>query len=93
MNDVIAHAKQGRLVLGICNGAQILAESVLCRGIHHQCLPEVHLQERAPAHRDHGFAVYVPVPERRCNQDPIAHKEGGMWLRKTCCVSSIAQDG
>lgn len=33
MNDVIAHATQGRLVLGICNGAQILAESGLIPGV------------------------------------------------------------
>ena len=33
MNDVIAHAKRGRLVLGICNGAQILAESGLVPGV------------------------------------------------------------
>jgi phosphoribosylformylglycinamidine synthase subunit PurQ / glutaminase len=33
MNDVIAHAKRGHLVLGICNGAQILAESGLVPGV------------------------------------------------------------
>jgi len=33
MKDVIAHAQKGRLVLGICNGAQILAESGLVPGV------------------------------------------------------------
>ena len=33
MKDVIAYARQGRLVLGICNGAQILAESGLVPGV------------------------------------------------------------
>jgi len=33
MKDVIAHAEKGRLVLGICNGAQILAESGLVPGV------------------------------------------------------------
>jgi len=33
MNDVIAHAERGSLVLGICNGAQILAESGLVPGV------------------------------------------------------------
>jgi phosphoribosylformylglycinamidine synthase subunit PurQ / glutaminase len=33
MNDVITHAKRGGLVLGICNGAQILAESGLVPGV------------------------------------------------------------
>ena len=33
MNDVINHAKKGRLILGICNGFQILIESGLLPGI------------------------------------------------------------
>ncbi len=33
MNDVIRHARAGRLVLGICNGAQIAAESGLVPGV------------------------------------------------------------
>ncbi|NTV00932.1 MAG: phosphoribosylformylglycinamidine synthase I, partial [Methanoregulaceae archaeon] len=33
MKDVIAHAGKGRLVLGLCNGAQILAESGLVPGV------------------------------------------------------------
>ena len=33
MNDVRRHAKDGRLVLGICNGAQICAESGLVPGV------------------------------------------------------------
>lgn len=33
MQDVAAHAQAGRLVLGICNGAQILAETGLVPGV------------------------------------------------------------
>jgi len=33
MVDVVAHAQAGKLVLGICNGAQILAESGLVPGV------------------------------------------------------------
>jgi phosphoribosylformylglycinamidine synthase I len=33
MQEVIAHAREGKLVLGICNGAQILAESGLIPGV------------------------------------------------------------
>jgi phosphoribosylformylglycinamidine synthase len=33
MKDIIAHVREGRLVLGICNGAQILAESGLVPGV------------------------------------------------------------
>jgi len=32
MTDIISHARSGRLVLGICNGAQILAEAGLVPG-------------------------------------------------------------
>ena len=95
MNDVIAHAKRGHLVLGICNGAQILAESGLVPGVFTiNAYPKficrsVHLRVET-----HGFAVYVPVPERRRNQDP--HRPQG---REVCgpgrpAVSdSMVQDG
>jgi phosphoribosylformylglycinamidine synthase I len=33
MQDVVVHAREGKLVLGICNGAQILAESGLVPGV------------------------------------------------------------
>jgi phosphoribosylformylglycinamidine synthase len=33
MGDVVKHAESGKLVLGICNGAQILAESGLVPGV------------------------------------------------------------
>ncbi|MBA1338432.1 MAG: phosphoribosylformylglycinamidine synthase [Pelagibacterales bacterium] len=33
INDIIKHAKEGRLVLGICNGFQILSETGLLPGV------------------------------------------------------------
>jgi phosphoribosylformylglycinamidine synthase I len=33
MQEVVAHSREGKLVLGICNGAQILAESGLVPGV------------------------------------------------------------
>jgi phosphoribosylformylglycinamidine synthase I len=77
MEEVIAHARAGRLVLGICNGAQICAESGLVPGVFtinaypkFICRPTFLRveQTRSPftgEYRDHEVI-----------QVPIAHKEG-----------------
>jgi phosphoribosylformylglycinamidine synthase I len=77
MNDVIAHAKRGRLVLGICNGAQILAESGLVPGVFTiNAYPKficrsVHLRVETT---DSPFtSLYQKGDVIRI---PIAHKEG-----------------
>jgi phosphoribosylformylglycinamidine synthase I len=77
MNDVIAHAKRGRLVLGICNGAQILAESGLVPGVFTiNAYPKficrsVHLRVETT---DSPFtSLYRKGDVIRI---PIAHKEG-----------------
>jgi phosphoribosylformylglycinamidine synthase subunit PurQ / glutaminase len=77
MNDVISHANQGRLVLGICNGAQILAESGLVPGVFTiNAYPKficrsVHLRVET---RDSPFtSLYRKGDVIRI---PIAHKEG-----------------
>jgi phosphoribosylformylglycinamidine synthase subunit PurQ / glutaminase len=77
MKEVIAHAKQGRLVLGICNGAQILAESGLVPGVFtSNAYPKficrnVHLRVET---------MDSPFTSLYRNGDviriPIAHKEG-----------------
>ncbi len=77
MNDVIAHAKRGHLVLGICNGAQILAESGLVPGVFTiNAYPKficrsVHLRVETT---DSPFtSLYRKGDVIRI---PIAHKEG-----------------
>jgi phosphoribosylformylglycinamidine synthase I len=77
MNEVIAHAQQGRLVLGICNGAQILAESGLVPGVFTiNAYPKficrsVHLRVE---NADSPFtSLYRKGDVIRI---PIAHKEG-----------------
>jgi phosphoribosylformylglycinamidine synthase len=77
MEDVIRHAMNGKLVLGICNGAQILAESGLVPGVFTTnaypkfiCKP-VHLRVENAA---------SPFTSAYRNGDviriPIAHAEG-----------------
>jgi len=77
MQDVIAHARSGRLVLGICNGAQILAETGLVPGVFSiNTYPKficksVHLRVET---------TQSPFTSRYRQADviriPIAHKEG-----------------
>lgn len=77
MQDVNAHARAGRLVLGICNGAQICAESGLIPGVFTVnaypkfiCRPAMLRVEQT----DSPFTL-----EFRKNEVirmPIAHKEG-----------------
>jgi len=77
MKEVIAHAEKGGLVLGICNGAQILAESGLVPGVFTiNAYPKficrsVQLRVETP---DSPFtSLYKKGDVIRI---PIAHKEG-----------------
>jgi phosphoribosylformylglycinamidine synthase len=77
MKDIIAHARKGRLVLGICNGAQILAESGLVPGVFTvNAYPKficrsVHLRVETT---DSPFTSLYRKGE--VIRIPIAHKEG-----------------
>src|SRR5512136_2171247 len=77
MKDIIAHVREGRLVLGICNGAQILAESGLVPGVFTiNAYPkficrDVHLRVDQPA--TPFTSLYRKGEVIRI---PIAHKEG-----------------
>ncbi len=77
MTDVIRHANAGKLVLGICNGAQILDESGLIPGMFtinaypkFICRP-VHLRVEST---DSPFTSFFRKGE--VIRIPIAHKEG-----------------
>lgn len=77
MTDVVRHAKAGKLVLGICNGAQILDESGLIPGMFtinaypkFICRP-VHLRVEST---DSPFTSLFRKGE--VIRIPIAHKEG-----------------
>jgi phosphoribosylformylglycinamidine synthase len=77
MADITAHARRGGLVLGICNGAQILAEAGLVPGTFTQnaypkfICREVHLrveQEKTPFTALYRRGEVIRIP--------IAHAEG-----------------
>ncbi len=80
MHDVIAHAKRGGYVVGICNGFQVLTEAQLLPGallrnanLHFVCR-SVHLQIANP---DTGFTCAYgsgAVP-----QIPVAHHDGNYF--------------
>jgi phosphoribosylformylglycinamidine synthase I len=77
MREIIAHSKSGKLVLGICNGAQILAESGLIPGVFTiNAYPtficrHVHLRVDQPA--SPFTSLYQQGEVIRI---PIAHAEG-----------------
>ena len=77
MDEIVSHAKRGGLVLGICNGAQILAESGLVPGTFStNAYPEficrkVYLRVEKS---DSPFTSLYRIGE--VIRIPIAHKEG-----------------
>jgi len=81
MRDVIAHAKRGGLVLGICNGFQVLCETGLLpgalrinRGLRFIC-EDVWLRVER---RDTAFTSAIPD---RAVRFPIAHREGNYFAK------------
>ncbi len=77
MQEVVALAESGKLVLGICNGAQILAETGLVPGVFTQnaypkfiCRPQLLRVENADSPFTNRFSVGEIV------RIPIAHHDG-----------------
>lgn len=77
MNSIISHAKQGKYVLGICNGFQVLTEVGLLpgalirnRGLHFIC-------DRVPVKIERNDTIWTKdyQPEQVITL-PIAHGEG-----------------
>ena len=87
MRDVIAKAKAGVPVLGICNGFQILCESGLLPGVlranHHgrfNCLEAGLVVER-----DSPWAGHRPVGETI--RIPVKHGEGAWYVPGSVAIS------
>ncbi len=81
MGAVRAHAERGGLVLGICNGFQVLTEAGLLPGVlrRNATLRFEHRWVRlAVERRDTPFTFRVPVSLTL--RMPIAHGEGNYWL-------------
>jgi phosphoribosylformylglycinamidine synthase I len=84
MGAVRAHAERGGLVLGICNGFQVLTEAGLLPGVlrrnatlrfeHHW----VTLSVMNPEYRSTPFTWKVPAGKTL--RMPVAHGEGNYWL-------------
>ena len=76
MNSIIEHTKQGKYVLGICNGFQILTEVGLLpgalirnRGLHFIC-------DRAPIKVERNDLIWTKDYHAQVITLPIAHGEG-----------------
>ncbi len=88
MKSVIAEAKQGKPVLGICNGFQILCEAQLLpgalvrnRSLHFIC-EHVRVRVESTSHALH--AGLAPRPVLRI---PIAHGEGNYVADARACAA------
>ncbi len=81
MAAVREHAERGGLVLGICNGFQVLTEAGLLPGVlrRNQTLRFEHGWVTLEVERrDTRFTQLVPAQQRL--RMPIAHGEGAYWL-------------
>ena len=81
MGAVADHARRGGLVLGICNGFQVLAEAGLVPGalLRNASLRFEHRWVRlAVERRDTPFTA--AIPEGRQLRMPVAHGEGNFFL-------------
>lgn len=76
MNNVIEHAKQGKYILGICNGFQILTEVGLLPGalirnrkLHFIC-------DRVPVRVERNDLLWTENYQKQVLTLPVAHGEG-----------------
>jgi phosphoribosylformylglycinamidine synthase I len=77
MNDVIRHADAGGLVIGICNGAQIAAESRLVPGVFTINEYPKFICEKAYLKVENNTSPFTSLYEEgEVISIPIAHKEG-----------------
>jgi len=77
MNDIIDHAKKGKLVLGICNGAQICAESGLVPGTFTTNISNLFICKRVSLKVKNNKSPFTKnFNAGEVISLPIAHKEG-----------------
>ena len=93
MDAVRAHAARGGLVLGICNGFQILCEAGLLPGA---LMRNASLQLRLPrcstcASRPPTRRSRAPTPRARSSDVPIAHGEGNYFADADTLARSRAR--
>jgi len=93
MRAVAAYAADGGLVLGICNGFQVLAEAGLLPGalLRNRSLRFVCRDVTIRAERADTFLTHA-VPERRALRMPVAHGEGCYYADKAT-LDDLERDG
>ncbi len=81
MNEVIAHANRGGMVLGICNGFQILTECGLLPGalMMNKSLQFICQHQFIRVESDSTLYTYG-LPKGKVLDIPIAHKEGNFFI-------------
>ena len=94
MQSVAKFAKNGGLVLGICNGFQILCEAGLLTGrADAERQPELHLQTDVSANRDQStLPLPTGSPKGSCLQMPIGHMEGNYFCDAETLTALKAED-
>ncbi|GAA4405528.1 phosphoribosylformylglycinamidine synthase subunit PurQ [Nibrella viscosa] len=76
MNEVIAHAKRGGYLMGICNGFQILAEAHLVPGVLLRNTNQRYICKNVHLLPQSKKALLTAGLEERAYKIPIAHGEG-----------------
>jgi len=106
MGNVVKAANEGKPVLGICNGCQVLAESGLVPDLKQEQQIEMALAPNQKEGRSHGFVCdWVFVTPKRPEQNlftrlfsasdtipvPINHGEGRFVFPETTFKSEVSQ--
>ena len=80
MQDLKTAAKQGRPILGICNGFQILCEAGLLEGVLQINYKERFIDEWVDIELHHTSPTWGGV--KKTSRLPIAHKQGAFYATK-----------
>ena len=88
MGAVADHAAEGGLVLGICNGFQILCEAGLLRDSPAERFSPVRLPRCGLDRGTRRLAVHDPVRGRQQLTIPVKHGEAGATTRLLTCRKS-----
>lgn len=79
MSEVVAHAKKGGYVMGVCNGFQILCESGLLEGALLHNLSQTFICKNVHIKPISHSAAITQGLESRAYSIPIAHGEGRFY--------------
>jgi phosphoribosylformylglycinamidine synthase I len=93
MQEVIAHARSGKLVLGICNGAQILAESGLVPGVFTVNAYPKFICREVSLRVDQTDTPFTSLYKKgEVIRIPIAHAEG-RYVAPSEVIKSLEDEG